>query len=64
MQVNPGFVVRLFAPVGIFVQAGFTVLTMTDCNTVNGILGLVRQGKGGLLNVYEDQQMKQLEQMQ
>ena len=54
----------LFAPVGAFVGAGITVLTMTDCNTVNGILGLVRQGKGGLLNVYEDEQMKQLERMQ
>jgi RHS repeat-associated protein len=46
--------------IGAFVGAGITVLTMTDCNTAQGILGLVRQGKGGLLNVYEDEQMKEL----
>jgi RHS repeat-associated protein len=48
----------------IFVDSGITILTMTDCNTVNGIFGLVRQGKGGLLNIYEDQMMKQLEEEQ
>jgi len=41
--------------------AGLTILTMTDCNTANGILGLVRQGKGGMLNVYEDRLRKQLQ---
>jgi RHS repeat-associated protein len=46
--------------IGAFVGAGITVLTMTDCNTAQGILGLVRQGKGGLLNVYEDAQMREL----
>jgi RHS repeat-associated protein len=46
--------------IGVFVGAAMTVLTMTDCNTAQGILGLVRQGKGGLLNVYEDAQMKEL----
>jgi RHS repeat-associated protein len=54
----PGFT----GAAGEFIGAGFTILTMTDCNTVNGILGLVRQGKGGLLNYNEDQQMKQIEQ--
>jgi RHS repeat-associated protein len=44
-----------------FVGAGITILTMTDCNTVNGILGLVRQGKGGALNVYEDRLLKQID---
>jgi len=43
------------------VGAGTTILTMTDCNTVNGIWGLVRQGRGGLLNIYEDQLKQQLE---
>jgi RHS repeat-associated protein len=46
--------------IGAFVGAGITILTMTDCNTAQGIIGLVRQGKGGLLNVWEDQQMKEL----
>ena len=48
-------------PLNIFVGAGITILTMTDCNTVQGIFGLVRQGKGGLLNLYEDRQMKYIE---
>jgi RHS repeat-associated protein len=53
---------RVFsAPLTVLVQSEFTVLTMTDCNTANGIVALVRQGKGGLLNAYEDMQMKQLE---
>jgi RHS repeat-associated protein len=47
--------------VGGFIGAGLTILTMTDCNTVNGILGLVRQGNGGVLNIYEDRMLKQLE---
>jgi hypothetical protein len=41
---------------------GLTILTMTDCNVANGIFALARVGKGGLLNVYEDQMMKQLDQ--
>lgn len=57
-RLSPGFSGALSE----FIGAGITVLTMTDCNTVNGILGLVRQGKGGLLNVYEDQMMKQIDQ--
>jgi len=47
-----------------FIGAGITILTMTDCDTVNGIVALVRVSKGGLLNVYEDQMMKELERMQ
>ncbi|HEX4262949.1 MAG TPA: RHS repeat-associated core domain-containing protein [Verrucomicrobiae bacterium] len=46
---------------GGFIGAGLTILTMTDCNTVNGILGLVRQGNGGVLNIYEDRLLKQLD---
>jgi RHS repeat-associated protein len=49
-------------PISLFVGAGITILTMTDCNTANGIVGLVRQGKGGMLNAYADQQMKYLDQ--
>ena len=49
--------------IGEFVGAGIVVLTMTDCDTVNGILGLARQSRGGLLNVWEDRAMKQLEQI-
>jgi RHS repeat-associated protein len=45
-----------------FIGAGITILTMTDCDTANGILGLVRQGKGGMLNIYEDRLRRQLEQ--
>ena len=52
---------RFAGPLNVFVGAGITILTMTDCNTVNGILGLVRQGKGGSLNIYEDRLLKQLD---
>jgi RHS repeat-associated protein len=54
----PGFV----GAASEFIGAGITILTMTDCDTANGILGLVRQGKGGMLNIYEDRLRKQLEQ--
>ena len=37
---------------------------MHDCDTANGIFALVRQGKGGLANYYEDRQLKLLEKMQ
>jgi len=47
-----------------FVGAGITILTMTDCNTVEGILALVRQGKGGLANKYEDRMMKELNRLE
>jgi hypothetical protein len=50
-------------PLSQFVGAGITVLVMTDCDTVNGILGLVRQGKGGVLNYYEDRMLKEIDQM-
>jgi hypothetical protein len=42
---------------------GITILTMTDCNTVQGILGLVRQGKGGSVNIYQDRMLKELEEI-
>jgi RHS repeat-associated protein len=51
-----------FSAAGELIGMGITVLTMTDCNTVNGIVALARVKKGGLLNVYEDQMMKQLDQ--
>lgn len=47
-----------------FIGAGITILTMTDCDVVNGIFGLVRQGKGGQLNMFEDQMMKELQQLE
>jgi len=47
-----------------FFGAGITILTMTDCNTVEGILALARVSKGGLLNKYEDRMMKQLKEME
>jgi RHS repeat-associated protein len=56
----PGF----RAPVWQGIGAGAQILLMTDCDVVNGIFGLVRQGKGGLLNMYEDQMMKDLNQLQ
>jgi hypothetical protein len=43
-----------------FVGAGITVLTMTDCDTANGILAIARMKKGGLLNVYEDRMVRKL----
>jgi RHS repeat-associated protein len=48
-------------PISLVLGAEITILTMTDCNTVNGIMALVRQGKGGLANYYEDQDMKELQ---
>jgi RHS repeat-associated protein len=47
-----------------FIGAGITILSMTDCDTINGIFALVRQGKGGLANMYEDEQYKQLKQLE
>jgi RHS repeat-associated protein len=47
-----------------FIGAGITILSMTDCDVVNGIFGLVRQGKGGMLNMYEDQMYKELKQLE
>jgi RHS repeat-associated protein len=46
---------------GAFFEIGFTILTMTDCDTVEGIFALVRQGKGGMANKYADRLMKQIE---
>jgi RHS repeat-associated protein len=45
-----------------FIGAGLTILTMTDCDTVNGIFGLMRVQRGELLNESENNQMKQLNQ--
>jgi RHS repeat-associated protein len=45
---------------GEFLGAGITILTMTDCNTVEGIFALVRQGKGGMANKHADRLYKQL----
>jgi len=60
-QIEPTSFSGFFRTGGAFIGAGITILTMTDCNTANGILGLVRQGRGGLLNVYEDQLKQQLQ---
>ena len=46
-----------------FLDAGLTILTMTDCNTVNGIQGLLRQGNGGSVNIYQDRMLKELEEL-
>ena len=51
---------RLSSAAGWFLGAGITVLTMTDCNTVNGIIAIARMKEGGLLNVYEDRMMREL----
>jgi RHS repeat-associated protein len=48
--VSGGFVKVAGGVVGM----GITVLQMTDCNTVQGILSLVRQGRGGLANKNAD----------
>jgi hypothetical protein len=37
---------------------------MTDCNVMEGLVGLVRQGNGGLLNKYEDRMMNQLKRLE
>jgi RHS repeat-associated protein len=50
----------LLPVVTVFIESGLTILTMTDCDTVNGILGLVRQGKGGSVNAYQDEMLKEL----
>lgn len=60
----PSFPTGWTAPASPFIGAGLTILMMTDCDTANGIFGLVRQGKGGVLNYYEDRQLKLLETMQ
>jgi hypothetical protein len=57
VRVFPG----LLEAAGEFVGAGITILTMTDCNTVEGIFALVRQGKGGMANKYADRLYKQLQ---
>ncbi len=46
---------------GEFLGAGITILTMTDCNTAEGIFALVRQGKGGMANKHADRLYKQLQ---
>lgn len=38
-----------------------TVLEMTNCDTMEGILALVRQGKGGMANKHAHRMMKQIE---
>jgi RHS repeat-associated protein len=45
---------------GGLVGSGLTVLTMTDCNTAEGIFALVRQGKGGMANKHADKLFKQI----
>ena len=45
---------------GEFLGAGITILTMTDCDTVNGLVAIARQKNGGLLNVYEDRMLRKL----
>jgi hypothetical protein len=47
-----------------FIGAGFVILMMTDCNVMEGLVGLVRQGNGGLLNKYEDRMMNQLKRLE
>jgi hypothetical protein len=59
----PQFPTGLLSPVTGVIQAGLTILLMTDCDTANGLFALVRQGKGGLANYYEDRQLKLLESM-
>jgi RHS repeat-associated protein len=54
---------RISTAVGSVIGAGITILTSTDCNVANGILGLVRQGKGGSVNVYQDRMLKELEEI-
>lgn len=58
---NPGSPSRLPGIITWVIQAEITILTMTDCNVVNGILGLVRQGKGGSVNAYQDEMLKEIE---
>jgi len=44
----------------VFISAGITILTMTDCDTVQGIFALYRQGNGGMANKYADKLMRDL----
>lgn len=45
---------------GVFVDAGMTMLTMANCDTVEGIFGIMRVRRGELLNKYENVMMKEL----
>lgn len=57
----PSRVAGLSSAFGEFFGAGLTVLTMTTCDTAEGIFALVRQGKGGMANKHADRMMKQIE---
>lgn len=48
------------SPLNTFIGAGITILTMTDCNTVEGIFALYRQGSGGMANKHADKLLKDL----
>ena len=53
-----------FTAAGEFIGAGFTILSMTDCDTAEGIFALVRVSKGGLLNKYENRMMKDVKRLE
>lgn len=48
------------AVLGGFLDMGLTILTMTDCNTVEGIFSLYRQGNGGMANKHADKLYKEI----
>lgn len=48
------------SPINSFVTAGITILTMTDCNVVEGIFSLYRQGNGGMANKHADKLYKEI----
>ncbi len=50
----------LSAAAGWLVGAGITVLTLTDCNTVEGIFSLYRQGNGEMANMHADKLYKEI----
>lgn len=48
------------AVLGGFLEMGMTILTMTDCNTVEGIFSLYRQGNGGMANKHADKLYREI----
>jgi RHS repeat-associated protein len=59
-RITPYRFIGASGAVGAFVGAGITVLTLTSCETVEGIFALHRQGKGGMANKHADKLWRQL----
>jgi RHS repeat-associated protein len=59
-RITPPRFTGVSGAVGAFVGAGITVLTMTSCDTVEGIFSLYRQGNGGMANKHADKLWKKI----